>query len=134
MFLQDCYTPFFHTYANKISLSRNYVKWIVSITAAFIASLFACIFSQPGDMILTETYRREDCSTTEEKMGKNPLKKILRKKKQEVEQQSSVQSSQKSFLQVIDTIYSQGGFPRFFTGTGARIVHVGLIIDRKSVV
>mmetsp|Transcript_2735 Transcript_2735/g.3887 ORF Transcript_2735/g.3887 Transcript_2735/m.3887 type:complete len:327 (+) Transcript_2735:121-1101(+) len=35
------------------------LKWIVSVVSAFIASLFACIFSQPGDMILTETYRSE---------------------------------------------------------------------------
>jgi len=33
------------------------MKWVVSVVAAFIASLFACIFSQPGDMILTETYK-----------------------------------------------------------------------------
>lgn len=31
-------------------------KWLVSIAAAFGASLIACIFSQPGDMILTKTF------------------------------------------------------------------------------
>lgn len=32
-------------------------KWAVSVIAAFAASLFACIFSMPGDTILTETYK-----------------------------------------------------------------------------
>eukprot|EP00548_Thalassiothrix_antarctica_P001402 CAMPEP_0194145548 /NCGR_PEP_ID=MMETSP0152-20130528/17498_1 /TAXON_ID=1049557 /ORGANISM="Thalassiothrix antarctica, Strain L6-D1" /LENGTH=117 /DNA_ID=CAMNT_0038845819 /DNA_START=673 /DNA_END=1026 /DNA_ORIENTATION=+ len=37
------------------------LKWVVSVVAAAFASILACIFSQPGDMILTETYK-----------GKNP--------------------------------------------------------------
>jgi hypothetical protein len=34
-------------------------KWLVSVSvsAAFCASIVACLFSQPGDMILTETYK-----------------------------------------------------------------------------
>lgn len=32
-------------------------KWVVSICAAFCASIVACLCSQPGDMILTETYQ-----------------------------------------------------------------------------
>jgi solute carrier family 25 (mitochondrial phosphate transporter), member 3 len=31
-------------------------KWLVSILSAFCASIVACLCSQPGDMILTETY------------------------------------------------------------------------------
>jgi solute carrier family 25 phosphate transporter 3 len=31
-------------------------KWLVSIMSAFCASIVACLCSQPGDMILTETY------------------------------------------------------------------------------
>ena len=41
----------------KEGVTADDLKWIVSVSAAFIASLFACIFSQPGDMILTETFR-----------------------------------------------------------------------------
>jgi solute carrier family 25 phosphate transporter 3 len=40
-------------------------KLLVSVCAAFIASLFAYMFSQPGDMILTETYKKDvvgDCT------------------------------------------------------------------------
>lgn len=37
-------------------------KWAVSVTAAFAASLFACVFSMPGDTILTETYKDAESS------------------------------------------------------------------------
>lgn len=97
---------FFHNQGDNLAwLTASTTKWVVSVTAAFIASLFACIFSQPGDMILTETYRKVE-----------PGKKQL------------------SFIQVIDKIYSSGGLPQFFTGTGARIVHVGMIITSQLVI
>lgn len=77
------------------------MKWVVSVLAAFVASLFACISSQPGDMILTETYK-----------GK----------------------SSNGFFGVIGKIYNSGGVPAFFTGTGARIIHVSSIITSQLVV
>lgn len=96
---------FFHAYSDSLAwMNASITKWTVSVLAAFIASLFACIFSQPGDMILTETYRKAEG-------GK-----------------------QQSFSQVIDKIYSSGGLANFFTGTGARIVHVGMIITSQLVV
>jgi hypothetical protein len=33
------------------------LKWVVSILAAAMASVVACLMSQPGDMILTETHK-----------------------------------------------------------------------------
>lgn len=76
-------------------------KWIVSVSAAFCASLVACIFSQPGDMILTETYK-----------GHEPG----------------------SFGLVLANIYKRGGLPEFFRGTGARMIHVGMIITSQLVI
>ena len=76
-------------------------KWIVSVSAAFCASLVACIFSQPGDMILTETYK-----------GNEPG----------------------SFGLVLANIYKRGGLPEFFRGTGARMIHVGMIITSQLVI
>jgi solute carrier family 25 phosphate transporter 3 len=81
--------------------SGDSVKWMVSITAAFLASIFACIFSQPGDMILTETYKG---------------------------------ASGKSFSQIVKDIYATDGISSFFTGTGARILHVGMIITSQLVI
>mmetsp|Transcript_108002 Transcript_108002/g.302527 ORF Transcript_108002/g.302527 Transcript_108002/m.302527 type:complete len:319 (-) Transcript_108002:205-1161(-) len=76
-------------------------KWLVSISAAFCASLVACILSQPGDMILTETYK-----------GREPG----------------------SFGKVLGGLYERGGLTEFFRGTGARIVHVGMIITSQLVI
>lgn len=104
---------FFDKYEKIILLSRNKIKIIVPVVAAFIASIFACLFSQPGDMILTETYRRDERANSDKK---------------------NKGVAQKSFIQVVNTIYGQGGVPRFFVGTGARIVHVGLIITSQLVI
>jgi len=78
------------------------MKWVVSVLSASVASLFACIFSQPGDMILTETYKG---------------------------------SGGRGFIEVIGSIYrDKGGISGFFTGTSARILHVGLIITSQLVI
>lgn len=83
-------------------LKAEDMKWLVSVVSAFVASIFACISSQPGDMILTETYKN---------------------------------SKGLSFFGVIDEIYSKkGGVSGFFTGTGARIVHVSSIITSQLVI
>jgi solute carrier family 25 phosphate transporter 3 len=101
----DVFCAFLYTYFGSSSKSANpgnNVKWIVSITAAFLASIIACIFSQPGDMILTETYKG---------------------------------ASGKSFPQIVKDIYARGdGISSFFTGTNARIFHVGMIITSQLVI
>ena len=76
-------------------------KWLVSISSAFCASIVACLFSQPGDMVLTETYKSE---------------------------------KPKPFGVVLRSLYQRGGVGEFFTGTGARIVHVGMIITSQLVI
>jgi solute carrier family 25 phosphate transporter 3 len=78
-------------------------KLLVSVCAAFIASLFACMFSQPGDMILTETYKKDEAPG-------------------------------RTFFDVVAAIHSRGGVGEFFRGTGARIVHVGMIITSQLVI
>jgi solute carrier family 25 phosphate transporter 3 len=78
------------------------MKWVVSVLSAFVASIFACISSQPGDMILTETYKNANGA---------------------------------SFFGVIMHIFNtKGGVSGFFTGTGARIVHVSSIITSQLVI
>lgn len=93
-------------------LTNSNIKWAVSVCAAFLASIVACLFSQPGDMILTETYRPQPC-----KPG------------------AGASSQRPTFGQVIKTINDQPGGPiNFFTGTGARIVHVASIITTQLVI
>ena len=91
------------------ALGDSELKLAVSVVAAFGASLIACIFSQPGDMILTETYR--------------PIKG-----------QNVTDSQSRKFPNVIGRLYQDGGFGRFFVGTSARLVHVGLIITTQLVI
>ncbi len=87
---------------NGKDLKAEDLKWVVSVLSAFVASIFACISSQPGDMILTETYKN---------------------------------SSGLGFFGVIKSIYeTKGGVSGFFTGTGARIVHVSTIITSQLVI
>jgi solute carrier family 25 phosphate transporter 3 len=99
---------FFFAVQDKASLSDTQIKWAVSVTAAAMASVIACVFSQPGDMILTETFR--------------PAKLVKGSK------------PSTSFGSVVDRLYSDGGIPKFFTGISARIVHVGLIITSQLVI
>jgi solute carrier family 25 (mitochondrial phosphate transporter), member 3 len=108
---------FFHSMKDSMSpiITESQVKWAVSISAAFMASIVACIFSQPGDMILTETYKKGSVVVAK---GSS----------------SSAVSKERSFGDVIRSLYAVNGIATFFTGTGARIVHVGLIITSQLVI
>ncbi len=98
----DVVATMLYGFLGGLELKAEDLKWIVSVLAAFIASLFACISSQPGDMILTETYKSK---------------------------------SGNGFTGVIRDIYkTKGGVSGFFTGTGARIVHVSSIITSQLVI
>lgn len=98
----DVFAKFLYVlFADFQSLTEDLQKWAVSIVAAFGASIVACIFSQPGDMILTETYSGKESS---------------------------------SFVDICKDIYGTNGISTFFTGTGARVVHVGLIITSQLVI
>lgn len=96
----------------KTLLTGDNLKWFVSITSAFLASIVACLFSQPGDMIVTETYKEAETAA----------------------HGAAASASPKSFASVVASIYQQGGPSEFFRGTGARIVHVGLIITSQLVI
>ena len=106
----DLIAKFLYEVSSKIdSLSPTQVKWIVSIFSAMFASVVACLFSQPGDMILTKTYNTNDSG--DNKPG--------------------------NFNSVVKDIYNSpygGGVSEFFRGTKARIVHVGMIITSQLVV
>ena len=103
-------------YAFLSGMEEAKLKWFVSVTAAFLASLVACIFSQPGDMILTETYRPQ------------PKKKGTGTKK------DSSPVDDRAIRAVVQKIYQRGGLNAFFTGTQARILHVGMIITSQLVI
>jgi len=59
----DIAAAYLYILAASLAVSKVDAKWPISILSAFVASIFACIFSQPGDMILTATYRSEGSSS-----------------------------------------------------------------------
>jgi len=138
---------FFNTVQESMTLAEGQIKWAVSILAAFLASLVACIFSQPGDMILTETYRPKKVDklnpTTKVRSFVDTVRKVLTEGGMEnVENLFKGTGSQivdsptkdRSFVDIVRALYAAGGVSNFFTGTGARIVHVGLIITSQLVI
>ena len=75
----------------------------VSLAAASCAAVVACVLSQPGDVILTETYKEKDCSALTN-----------------------------SFSNVVTTIYTERqGINGFYTGLVARLIQVGGIITSQ---
>ncbi|KAL7550245.1 hypothetical protein ACHAWF_013492 [Thalassiosira exigua] len=97
------------------SVGPDTIKWMVSVLSAMVASVMACLFSQPGDVILTETYKGGD--------------------------EGDGEKASRSLGEVSATIYARRGdrgavraLSGFFTGLQARFVHVGVIITSQLVI
>jgi solute carrier family 25 phosphate transporter 3 len=97
-------------------------KWAVSVIAAMIASVMACLLSQPGDVILTETYKGAD-----EKGSKSKGNSSKAKSRSLAEVSSSIygRHSDEGLIQ---------GLSGFYTGLYARLVHVGMIITSQLII
>lgn len=90
-------------YSMATNAKEASTKIEVSLLAASCAAIVACILSQPGDVILTETYKEKDCS-----------------------------SPTNSFSKVVTTIYTERqGMSGFYTGLVARLIQVGGIITSQ---
>ena len=59
----DIFAKTFYGLADKLNYNKEEVKWPISVLSAFCASILACLSSQPGDMILTETYKGSTSGT-----------------------------------------------------------------------
>eukprot|EP00977_Amphora_coffeiformis_P012376 scaffold3058_cov177-Amphora_coffeaeformis.AAC.13 len=206
----DVFAGFLYVFLGSLKLSDGAVKWGVSIFAAAGASLIACIFSQPGDMILTETYKPKNAqadpvveafeiapadlteqvsteaqddgsvstetssvasmantvvtesssempsTTSYSDMGagtttystnpetgteasasfSNPPTVTQEQPPTAVSYTKAPEPAQVStaFRDVVTRLYRDGGVAKFFTGTQARIIHVGLIITSQLVI
>jgi len=60
----DIITKLIYAAVVHYSLNSTELKWPISVLSAFVASIFACVSSQPGDMILTATYKGTDDGST----------------------------------------------------------------------
>ncbi|KAL7465918.1 hypothetical protein ACHAXS_006222 [Conticribra weissflogii] len=108
------------------ALSPEFVKWAVSVVSAMLASLMACVMSQPGDVILTETYKGGEKGNADKRTNKASDLGVTKKR---------------NLSEVSCSVYSRHsddgvirGLSGFFTGLQARIVHVGLIITSQLVI
>jgi solute carrier family 25 (mitochondrial phosphate transporter), member 3 len=100
----DVFAASLYSAAYNANLSPISVNAEVPIAAAFLASILACIASHPGDVILTDTYKK----------GKG-IENIPR------------------FSDAVSTLYREEGFGGFFSGITARFLHVGIIITSQLV-
>lgn len=46
-------------FATYLAINEKDLKWIITLAGAFFSSIVACLLSQPGDMILTSSYKGE---------------------------------------------------------------------------
>jgi len=53
----DVVATMLYLWAANAGFSLADVKWVISFAAAGTAAVLACVFSQPGDMVLTQTYK-----------------------------------------------------------------------------
>ena len=99
-------------------VSKKDAKWAISIFAAFGASILACLGSQPGDVILTATYKGSG--------GHGALAKAAKSS-------SKAASTDGTFTSVVKSIYKEKGFGGFYLGLQARLMHVALIITSQLI-
>jgi solute carrier family 25 phosphate transporter 3 len=91
-------------------LPTEQVKFLCTTTSAFMASILACISSQPGDVLLTKIYK---------------------------ERHSLISSSPCGMLNamtLVKTVYREEGLGGLFAGLSARLAHVATIVTLQLLV
>jgi solute carrier family 25 phosphate transporter 3 len=103
-----------------MAVSHNDAKWPISVGAAFLASIVACLSSQPGDMILTATYKGAGGHGGHAAHGS-------------AESGAGGSAGSKDFSAIVAGIYRQHGLGGFYLGLQARLAHVASIITSQLV-
>ena len=122
----EYFTTFLYSIvAVSTTLSKMDLKWEISVVSAFLASILACIASQPGDLLLTETYKgRELTANAVSEMNPD----IDNETKTEVSDDSDGNLSK-----LISNVLETEGFLGFFVGLKPRLIHVASIITSQLV-
>ena len=102
-----------------LGLGAGELRWTISVVSAFLASIFACLFSQPGDVLLTATYGSSHGHGSSDKSS---------------DKSSSSSSSKPGLAATIAAIHARHGLGGFFAGLPARLSHVASIITSQLVV
>ena len=113
----DVLAAFFYAQAQRQArFTLAELKWTISLVSAFLASIAACISSQPGDMLLTETY-----SGSGHGHGHGPAA-------------APEAVAGRGVGQIARDIYARHGLGGFFLGLQARLSHVASIITSQLVI
>ena len=112
----DVITKLFYGAALLLALDKtdSSVKWCISVLSAFVAAVIACVTSQPGDVILTSTYKGSSHGGAADT--------------------TVVSTSSTDFASVVSEIYHKHGLAGFYLGLQARLAHVASIITSQLVV
>lgn len=124
----DVIAKVLYVLAAHLAVSAADAKWAISISAAFLASVVACITSQPGDMILTATYKGGHGGHGGGRHGIDAAAVLSEAGS------TNNNSSSKDFGTIVAAIYRQHGVSGFFLGLSARMAHVASIITSQLVV
>lgn len=124
----DVIAKVLYLFAAQLAVGAADAKWAISVSAAFLASVVACITSQPGDMILTATYKGGHGGHGAGHGGGHGHGFDASAAP------SEASSGSKDFGTIVAAIYRQHGLSGFFLGLPARMAHVASIITSQLVV
>ena len=114
-------------------MRKKDAKWAISVASAALASIVACLSSQPGDMILTATYKGSKQQQQQHSGAASvPPRRGVAGTGEGIVQAPNAED--KRFGTVVRGIYSAHGLRGFYLGTQARIAHVGAIITSQLVI
>lgn len=111
----DIIAEFFYALAGRQSRwTVDELRWTISIMSAFCASIVACLASQPGDVLLTETYGGHGHGPAPAKGAKH--------------------AAPRSVVDIARDIHAKHGLAGFYLGLQARLSHVASIITSQLVI
>lgn len=106
-----------------VSLPTEQVKFCITTTSAFLASILACLSSQPGDVLLTKLYQQQ-----QERHTVTPNSSTTTTMTKTTAKCASCNSMWKE-------VYREEGLGGLFlTGLSARLAHVGTIVTMQLLV
>lgn len=99
------------------------LQWCISLLSAFFASIVACICSQPGDVLLTETYRGGAHAHGSPAAAKGSKSSG-----------ASGKAPARSLAHIVSALLAKHGYSGLFLGLTARLSHVASIITSQLVI
>ncbi len=124
----DLFASSILAYAMTLSLTlpAEEIRFLSTVTAAFLASILACTVSQPGDVILTRKLKGNEIFP--EKSNNNDIDSLGNGSRGVITTKCDL-----SVLDLAKNIYNDKGFGGFYAGYSARLAHVAAIVTSQLV-